>query len=521
MSAPSDQSSTDVPSAEPPPGRFDPHLALRLFETIGEGVCVTDPQGRVLWSNSVFQEIDPATRSRLFALARAVAPPGPDPRAGERGLLTPEPTQTRSEVASADNARTYEVTVRAIPAEDRCVLVTRDVTDQVRARREIEAIEIAGDELVRMDAELLRKLNAVERLRHLESKIVNAARQLLHFDHFVIRLLDNRSGRLEPVIVHGLPTSIADIDIYPLAEGNGISGYVAATGQSYICPDTAADDLFLPGLGGARSSLTIPLRLQDRILGIINVESQNDNAFTENDRRLGEILARYIALAFHMLDLLVVERSTVNQSVTVRLEDDMGEPLEDILSEVTALESGLSSDPQARDHVARIKADVNTIRERVRDLAAGPNTLLGAGVALGPAPHDPAFAGKRVLVADDHARIRRIIGDVLRHRGCEVHLEESGVKAIATLEAVRAGSLRPFDLVISDIQMPDRNGYEVFNASKSIQPDVPVILMTGFGYDPHHSIVRASQEGLQAVLFKPFPVDRMLEEVRKAVAERP
>jgi DNA-binding NtrC family response regulator len=45
----------------------------------------------------------------------------------------------------------------------------------------------------------------------------------------------------------------------------------------------------------------------------------------------------------------------------------------------------------------------------------------------------------------------------------------------------------------------------------------PVILMTGFGYDPHHSIVRASQEGLQAVLFKPFEVERLLDEVRKAL----
>jgi DNA-binding NtrC family response regulator len=41
--------------------------------------------------------------------------------------------------------------------------------------------------------------------------------------------------------------------------------------------------------------------------------------------------------------------------------------------------------------------------------------------------------------------------------------------------------------------------------------------MTGFGYDPNHSIVRASQEGLAAVLFKPFKVDQLLAEVRKAL----
>ena len=65
--------------------------------------------------------------------------------------------------------------------------------------------------------------------------------------------------------------------------------------------------------------------------------------------------------------------------------------------------------------------------------------------------------------------------------------------------------------------MPDHNGYEVFAAGKRAIPSLPSILMTGFGYDPHHSIVRASQEGLQAVLFKPFQAERLLEEVRKAL----
>jgi DNA-binding NtrC family response regulator len=48
----------------------------------------------------------------------------------------------------------------------------------------------------------------------------------------------------------------------------------------------------------------------------------------------------------------------------------------------------------------------------------------------------------------------------------------------------------------------------------------PVILMTGFGYDPNHSIMRASQEGLHAVMFKPFKVELLLGEVRKAIQSR-
>jgi DNA-binding NtrC family response regulator len=72
-------------------------------------------------------------------------------------------------------------------------------------------------------------------------------------------------------------------------------------------------------------------------------------------------------------------------------------------------------------------------------------------------------------------------------------------------------------LVVSDIKMPDKTGYDVFAAAHKHNSALPVILMTGFGYDPNHSIVRASQEGLAAVLFKPFKVEQLLGEVRKAL----
>ena len=76
---------------------------------------------------------------------------------------------------------------------------------------------------------------------------------------------------------------------------------------------------------------------------------------------------------------------------------------------------------------------------------------------------------------------------------------------------------RTYDLVLSDIRMPGHNGYELFNAIKASTPGCPVIFMTGFGYDPNHCIIRANAEGLAAVLYKPFKVDQLLQEVRAAV----
>ena len=95
-----------------------------------------------------------------------------------------------------------------------------------------------------------------------------------------------------------------------------------------------------------------------------------------------------------------------------------------------------------------------------------------------------------------------------------------GTSAINAIRS-RAASGKPFDLVISDVRMPDANGYEVFRATKDANPATPMMLMTAFGYDPHHSIVRSSQEGLHCFLFKPFQVSQLLEESRKALTEQP
>ncbi len=123
----------------------------------------------------------------------------------------------------------------------------------------------------------------------------------------------------------------------------------------------------------------------------------------------------------------------------------------------------------------------------------------------------PSSAGAEVLVADDEPNIRTTISDVLRRI-----LPTSRSRSCGRDGDRPSSSNADFDLVISDIKMPDKSGYDVFACARRKSTHTPVILMTGFGYDPNHSIVRASQEGLQAVLFKPFKVDQLLAEVRKA-----
>ena len=491
-----------------------------VLKALGEGICILDPQGEMVWSNDYFQGLDASIAREVQSLCIQAADSVSSLHHEAQGALV-----TKHELSSGDGLHVYDIYITGIAERDddglhagRVAAIVRDVTIAKHAQKKMSALDRAGFELVRLDISEIREMNAIERLQLLEKRIVRYSSELLNFDHFAIFLTDQKTNKLQMVMQSGLPPEIQDIDLYLESDGSGISGHVAATGKSYICHDALDDERFLPGLSGARSSLTVPLRVSDRVIGIMDIESKNPGAFDDQDQMFAEIFGRYVAMALHMLQLLVSERSETNLVVSDRVTGEINEPLDDILQEVCWLtEHEVDADPETKAHIKRIMVDVESIRNRVKSVASGPQTLLGVDQAMLEREKDPALIGKRVLVVDDNKKIRKIIGEVLTHRGCETTVVSDGAKAIGLLETIATNHTQLFDLVISDIQMPDRNGYEVFSSARKHCPGVPVILMTGFGYDPHHSIVRASQDGLECVLFKPFEIELLMTKVREAL----
>ncbi len=491
--------------------------ASLVLNTIGEGVCIVDSEGRANWQNKkmqawparVHEKIRRTCQESFELFSKQVSPQYPD---------TPSlPAFSRSKryMLNIDDQQFMEMIASPVinPAGQvvQIVAVVWDATGTRRLQQKIDAIDRAGRELVRLESESLSKLNVGQRLKLLEEKIISYTKELMHFDHFAIRLLDRRSNKLEMVISAGFPTDALNVDLFGISEGNGISGYVAATGRSYICPDVERDPRYVMGLDQAKSSLTVPLTLHDRVIGVFNVESRQRAAFNEDDRQFAEIFGRYVAIALNILDLMVVERVSTSHTVADTVCSEVAGPLNDIASDANALIEDYIGHDDLRQKLQQILDNVNFIRKSLRQAADGPNTVLGAGEVKGN--QDPVLGGTEILVADDEPNIRTTISDILRKYGAKVTTCANGAEAIAILEQ------REFDLVLSDIKMPDKTGYDVFACARKKWSSIPVILMTGFGYDPNHSIVRASQEGLQAVLFKPFKVEQLLSEVRKAMQQ--
>ncbi|HWO41758.1 MAG TPA: response regulator [Candidatus Eisenbacteria bacterium] len=113
------------------------------------------------------------------------------------------------------------------------------------------------------------------------------------------------------------------------------------------------------------------------------------------------------------------------------------------------------------------------------------------------------LAGLRVLVVDDDAGVCESLRELLESERCEVETAVSGVGAMEWLD--RAS----FDVVLSDVVMPDMDGYRLYQAAKKKMPRLPVILMTAFNYDKDHVIKKSCLEGLQGVIFKK-PVNPVL-----------
>lgn len=113
---------------------------------------------------------------------------------------------------------------------------------------------------------------------------------------------------------------------------------------------------------------------------------------------------------------------------------------------------------------------------------------------------------KRILVVDDEPNIRRILQATFEKAGWDVDLADTGEVAL------RKMAVRP-DVVLTDVTMPGMSGYELQREIRSIEPELPVIVMTAFGTIPQ--AIQAIRDGAFEFVTKPFDLA-----VLKKMAER-
>jgi DNA-binding NtrC family response regulator len=118
----------------------------------------------------------------------------------------------------------------------------------------------------------------------------------------------------------------------------------------------------------------------------------------------------------------------------------------------------------------------------------------------------------KILIIDDDPSLRNMLTIVLKNEGYEVLAVESAITALNKLKK------EIFDLIISDIKMPDVSGIELLRKVKSIDKEIPVIMITGFAST--NDAVEAMKLGAEDYIIKPFNLDELKIIINKSLYKK-
>jgi len=496
---------------------FQPELVAKLandhrresviLRFADRGQAILDLQGKIVWSNSIMHAwcgLDPLGKFLGQALGSAtMAANHRDPFGEARSGV---PAAYRSHQNSATAPSYLDVNLQPLKSSNGDVIemlaLCRDVSAEVEQQKKLDALHKAGRELAALDVSQLAEMSEPERVALLKHNLRLYIHELLHYDTIEVRLLDRVTGELKPLLEDGMTAEAAQRVLYAKPMGNGVTGYVAHTGRSYLCPDTATDPHYIVGATGARSSLTVPLTYDDAVVGTLNVESPHANFFGEDDLQFTELFSREIATALHTLDLLAAQQNCAASQALDFVGREIALPLDELLASAAALLGQLeTTNDAACQHLQTIMANARRVKSSLKEV--------GERVS----PIDPGLAaaqlleGKRVLVIDQDERVRRSAHVMLERLGAASETAGTAAEGLAMLNAT------PYDAVFMEVRPIDLGGYDTYCRIRAARPGIRIAMTNSYGYDAAHSLVKARQDGLKYVLFKPFKQEQVVNAV--------
>jgi sigma-B regulation protein RsbU (phosphoserine phosphatase) len=270
--------------------------------------------------------------------------------------------------------------VKAYGEQDRSMLslIASRVASSIENARLYRRVD-RQNRTLRTLAHLSREFSSILDLDELLNKIAAATRALIPYDAFSIFLVDTQQSMLRSRFCVRYDQRVK-IENIPL--GKGITGAAVESREPVRVLDTAADPRYIASHPGIRSELAVPLIVQDRVVGVLDVESERIAFFTEDHQRTLSLLAQQIASS--------VENARLYEEVAQReqrMDQDLkaARKLQRILlpredPELKGLTAGIRSRP-ARE----ISGDVFGFFEQDEDsavIAFGDVSGKGAAAAL-------------------------------------------------------------------------------------------------------------------------------------------
>jgi PAS domain S-box-containing protein len=178
---------------------------------------------------------------------------------------------------------TYKKKGRVVGIE----VIHRDMTERKHYERSLSGLNIHS-----------RKLNTAKNMEEIYELTLNAAEKTLGFEFADIFMV---KGKMLQLVTHRGKTKISSLTL-PMDGDKGITIRAARTGKPVLVPDISKEEAYVEGEEGGRSELAVPIKFGPRVLGVLNVESKELDAFNKKDQELLEILASHAATAISNLD---------------------------------------------------------------------------------------------------------------------------------------------------------------------------------------------------------------------------
>jgi len=278
------------------------------------------------------------------------------------------------------------------------------------------------------------------------------------------------------------------------------------------------------GVGRIRNFETA---LKTKTGNIVNCAMSGSIIYDQKGKEHGSI-----GFAKDIAELMLHEQIETLGELAIGLAHEVNNPLESLVNHVEMIERYLRNKASQDDY--RVEHDrlssmkrelrhIQAIVERVGEMAAAgtygtieylPGKLmtdLGLHVeqddeSVSGYNGHPLLEGKTILIVDDDADVCSSVAEILAAEGAATITTACGSEALRYVEE------RSVDLVLSDVFMPDMDGYDLFERLNASYPELPVVLMTAYYYDKDHVLKRSKAGGLKDVIFKkPIKPSRLLE----------
>ncbi|MEM3823645.1 MAG: PAS domain S-box protein [Candidatus Bathyarchaeia archaeon] len=297
-------------------------LFRSVVESSHDGIAIIDENYRITYANDVLAEILGYPKDEVIGqdfrkfLAEEMRPLFKDRKLREQADQQKEKQFfSKYELkVSGKNGEEKTVEVKATTIRDargklRTIAQVLDITHRRKLEEESKLFEKRLSELNKY----AQKLNKAESLKEIYRLTLDAMEKTLGFEYASILMVEEKNLHL---VAHRGYSKVFALKL-SLDEDKGLTVRAAKTGKPVIVPDVRKEEAYVDGgVNGILSELAVPIKLEDKVLGVLNVESEKLDAFDEEDKRLLEILASHMAIA-----LSNIERTESLTNMSKKLEN--------------------------------------------------------------------------------------------------------------------------------------------------------------------------------------------------------